>query len=295
MQPDIVHAHNVLSAKLIQEIGDYPFIYDNHEYWSKYLLTLLKDDFINPKNSNFSFIKSRINNIIKKYSMNNWIQWELDIVSEKPTLVPSNTIAIELSHIGKKVFTVPNFPMKKEIEDIPPPQKHSTFSSVYAGVAPYVGYRTPIRNIDGFLSVFSKYDIGILNIIGWKSEYLQNIKYHGFLDRKEMFSEMTNNSIGLIPFKRHPFHYYISPNKAYEYAHAGLLVLITNTIKPIFDELKDNATGFENHDEMVNKLKYFKTKPDELFSKRQQIFEFSRKYMLWEKNENYILEAYKLA
>jgi hypothetical protein len=41
IRPDIIHAHNVLSARLVQEVGKYPFIYDNHEYWSKYLETLL--------------------------------------------------------------------------------------------------------------------------------------------------------------------------------------------------------------------------------------------------------------
>jgi hypothetical protein len=42
IRPDIIHAHNVLSARLVQEVGKYPFIYDNHEYWSKYLETLYK-------------------------------------------------------------------------------------------------------------------------------------------------------------------------------------------------------------------------------------------------------------
>jgi hypothetical protein len=38
-KPDIVHAHNIFSAKMISEFG-LPFVYDDHEYWSKttYLL-----------------------------------------------------------------------------------------------------------------------------------------------------------------------------------------------------------------------------------------------------------------
>ncbi|MRN41835.1 MAG: hypothetical protein FIO02_12480, partial [Nitrosopumilales archaeon] len=31
-RPDIVHAHNIFSAKMISEFG-LPFIYDDHEYW----------------------------------------------------------------------------------------------------------------------------------------------------------------------------------------------------------------------------------------------------------------------
>jgi glycosyltransferase involved in cell wall biosynthesis len=143
--------------------------------------------------------------------------------------------------------------------------------------------------------LFEKYDIGILNIIGWKSDSSKNVLYHGFLNRKEMISEMSNNSVGLLPFKKHPFHYYMNPNKAYEYAHAGLLILSTNSIKPIFDELKDNVVGFEDYDKMIQQLKYFKTKPDEVFSKRLKTFEFARQYILWENHEEYILEAYKHA
>ena len=110
-----------------------------------------------------------------------------------------------------------------------------------------------------------------------------------------MISEMLNVSFGLIPFKKHPFHYYMSPNKAYEYAHAGLLILSTNSIKPIFDELKDNVIGFEDYDDLTHQLKYFKTKPDEVFSKRLKTFEFARQHILWENHEEYILESYKYA
>ena len=31
-RPDIVHAHNIFSAKMISEF-DVPFVYDDHEYW----------------------------------------------------------------------------------------------------------------------------------------------------------------------------------------------------------------------------------------------------------------------
>ena len=38
VRPDIIHAHNVFSAKMAKEIDTYPVVYDNHEYWSKYLV-----------------------------------------------------------------------------------------------------------------------------------------------------------------------------------------------------------------------------------------------------------------
>jgi hypothetical protein len=32
VRPDIVHAHNIFSAKMISEFN-IPFVYDDHEYW----------------------------------------------------------------------------------------------------------------------------------------------------------------------------------------------------------------------------------------------------------------------
>ena len=39
VRPDIIHAHNVFSAKMAKEIDKYPIVYDNHEYWSKFLVS----------------------------------------------------------------------------------------------------------------------------------------------------------------------------------------------------------------------------------------------------------------
>ena len=99
--------------------------------------------------------------------------------------MPSKTIAVDLFHLGKKIFTIPNFPMKSELEYIEKPKKHNNLSSVYAGAAPYLGSITPFKNIDGFIPLFEKYDIGILNIIGWKSDSSKNVLYHGFLIEKK--------------------------------------------------------------------------------------------------------------
>jgi hypothetical protein len=60
-------------------------------------------------------IKSKLDNVLKKYSIKKWIKWDLDLVSIIPTLVPSKTIAVDLFHLGKKIFTIPNFPMKSEL------------------------------------------------------------------------------------------------------------------------------------------------------------------------------------
>ena len=47
--PDIVHAHNIFSAKMMLEF-DIPFVYDNHEFWSKHSQLLLEMDKLNEVN-----------------------------------------------------------------------------------------------------------------------------------------------------------------------------------------------------------------------------------------------------
>ncbi len=105
---------------------------------------------------------------------------------------------------------------------------------------------------------------------------------------------MSNHSIGLIPFKKHWSHEYINPNKAYEYAHAGLYVMCTNSFKDMKSVLKEHCVTFDDYDEMKENLLYFKNNMDELYYKRLNLFEYARNNLIWELNERQILEAYKI-
>jgi glycosyltransferase involved in cell wall biosynthesis len=300
VKPDIIHAHNVFSAKMAKEIDTYPIVYDNHEYWSKFLVYQYEN------NSEIDYydknmmdkIKRNVttfSNQIKKTKRKVWIEWELEIVTDIPSLVPSPSIKEELSSISKKIFVLPNFPLKSEIERIVPPKNHDHFSSVYAGTSPYKGYQTPIKNIDGFLDLFEIGKLGKINVIGWNASDSEFIKYHGFMDRTAMINEMSKNSIGFIPWKKHPFHPYCSPNKAYEYAHAGLIVFSTNSLQPIFDALQNNVVGFDEYPEMVKKVQDLFSNSEEVFLKRIKTYEFARSNLLWENYENNIFDAYKQA
>ena len=72
LRPDIVHAHNLQSAKLISEFH-VPMIYNDHEYWSVYIKRIYESKLIKD-NSNFSskkknFFYNRITKI--------WSNWDL--------------------------------------------------------------------------------------------------------------------------------------------------------------------------------------------------------------------------
>ena len=142
-----------------------------------------------------------------------------------------------------KSSTVPNFPMKFETENLAKPYVQSRLSSVYAGSDGLNKQKIPNRNIDGITDIFINRNIGELTIIGWEGRSSsEKIRYAGLLPRQAMFTEMFEHSIGLIPFKKHWSHFFVSPNKAYEYAHAGLFVLLY-----IFSNTRTRHLGGQLH------------------------------------------------
>ena len=303
VQPDIVHAHNIFSAKMMLEF-DIPFVYDDHEFWSRHSQLLLEMDKLNEiqaekvsLNETIRGVRRRVKRkIINRHVNRLWAKWERELVSSVPTITVSNEIANKLRVIGNsnKIFVVHNFPMKFEVGGLGNPRQHDQLSSVYAGSDGHNKKKYPSRNIDGLTDIFTNNNVGDLTIIGWNGEFSEKIKYTGFLDRNDMYEVMSNNSIGLIPFKKHWSHEYINPNKAYEYAHAGLLVMCTNSFKEIKSVLKEHCVTFDDYEEMKEELLYFKNNMDELYYKRINLFEYARNNLIWELNEKQILEAYKI-
>ena len=305
-RPDVVHAHNIFSAKLVSEF-EIPFVYDDHEFWSRLSMLLREMVLMRRKIEDESHKSASLKNmgiqlmrirriVINNYAIKLWTNWEKEIVLSHPTITVSEQIAEQLRTIyhAKKVFVVPNFPMYSEVKDFEKPHFNDNLSSVYAGVEARGDITPAHRKIDGFISTFLEKDIGNLVIIGWNDKSTSNkVKYSGFLSRQDMFREMFNHSIGLIPFKRHWSHIYISPNKAYEYAHAGLAVLTSSGFEPVKQILKEHCITFDDYEGMATKLMYFKENLDELYKRRLQIFNYARENLIWEKNEKFISEAYR--
>lgn len=297
VKPDIIHAHNIFSATIVNEIDDYPLVYDNHEYWAMYTKTQLET---------FDYSKKHLNNDLKyltqnlfRNQINNrfvtiWTRAEKDLVEETPTITVSNSIVDDLLKISKKIFLVPNFPTFKEVESIPEPVYRESPSSVYAGVESKGQFTVSHRNIDGLFDIFEQSDIGQLFVLGWDANSSNKVIFRGYLNKKQMYTEMQNHSIGLIPFKKHWFHQYSSPNKAYEYAHAGLFVLNTPGLKSIGETLQEHCMQFENYSDLETKISELFQDMNELLKKRLKIYRFARNNLLWEHFERNIFDSYKI-
>lgn len=301
VRPDVVHSHNIGSAKLSHDLG-LPFVFDDHEYFG--MLSRVNAE--NIKFQNIPHLKSRFDRIkrnmklslISRQSISNWTNWEKELVLSVPTITVSEHIAHELRKMAdgrtKEIAVVPNYPLEAEQISFKEPQHHRQLSSVYAG-GDSKHKQVTNRNISGLTNLFADNDIGNLTIIGWdEPESTEKYRVTGFLPRDKMFYEMIQNSIGLIPWKKHWSHPFLNPNKAYEYAHAGLFVMLTSDLRSVIDTLGDNCLTFEDYDDLASKLENFKSNNDELYERRSKIFNYAKKNLFWEKHEKKIMDAYKL-
>ena len=303
-RPDIVHAHDIFAAKMVSEFG-VPFVYDNHEYWSEYSKILADTNRNASRNRKSTLPRKIFRRLIRKflndYAVRLWKKWETELVCASTTITVSYEIAEKLRAINRnnntsanRIFVVPNFPLRSEVEGFERPRYHGKLSCVYAGLSGKAHISPPHTNIDGLAEAFINNNIGDLTVIGWSNKSSENVKYTGFLSRESMYKEMFTHSIGLVPWRRHWSHSYANPNKVYEYAHAGLFVICTASLEPVIETLKEHCTTFEDHADMVSKLAYFRDNLDELYNKRLRIFDYARRNLIWETYEKNINRAYQL-
>jgi glycosyltransferase involved in cell wall biosynthesis len=312
-RPDIVHAHNIFSAKMVSEIA-VPFVYDDHEYWPSYVRRQIEsynsslEQSSRNNDSPKRIIRKTILSLLNARFLKLGLRWEKQLVLSTPTITVSENIAAELRHLGGngKVFITPNFPMKNEIKDIPPPKFHNELISVYAGIEPKNNIKIAHRNMEGFVDIFNRYnDVGNLTMIGVEESSNNTLShsgpsnakvaYKGYLPRHLMYQEMQNSSVGIVPFRKHWSHKYISPNKAYEYAHAGLVVLCTSSLVPIKNTLRDYCITFEDYEDMILQLRDCRNNMEKNYEMRLGVYQFAKENLLWENYEQNIFDAYRAA
>jgi len=283
IKPDIIHAHNIFVAYHSMNLG-IPLVLDDHELYS--IETKAKKENSNQKKKSVSQFKEKL-----------WKKWEEKIGEKYPIITVSNLIAQHHKKYCKNVFVVPNYPTRdsielKNIKEV----KKSNLCSVYIGTDS-VENIDPIRNIRGLHDIFlSEKDVGHLNRIGVSSPNNSKIQSFGFIPMKEAYQIMQKNChIGLLPWQHHWFHEYCSPNKVYEYALCGLWLITINDLKSVIDDFGPHCDTFGDYKELVSLLRHYNNHPDEINKKRNLSLDYAKSHLIWEKNEQKILDAYKLA
>lgn len=281
-RPDFVHAHNIVAAKLISEF-EVPFIYDDYESLPEKLK-----------------IKEKGSKPSRMYVK--WLgrKWEKELsYKASAIIVVGKTIAEERRKLSKRVFVVPNFPCRIETRSLKLDfNNDKRLSSVYVGLPDFsrslIGSCVSYRNVEGVLQFFRNDDVGTLTVIGDPDlPSFRNINSRGFVPHQMMMKELTKHHIGLIPWKKHWFHRYCNPNKPYEYAHAGLLVLSVSDLTCVIHRLGGHYVAFNDFHELKELLLYYADNLDEVDELRPKIRKFALENLTWEKKcEPEILQAY---
>lgn len=277
-KPDLIHAHNIVAGKLACELH-IPFVYDDHEYWSI---------------SMEAEVKTKSYHILS-HSYKKWLinRWEKEILERaSAVIVTSETVAKEHKRFNKHVFVVPNFPSLIENKTIKLNKTETKrLSSVYIGKD--CSKPRPYRNVTGLIEIFTKNKVGTLTIIGDnKLSTKPPVISLGFIPHQKMMEELTKHHIGLLPWKKHWLHKYKDPNKPYEYAHAGLLILSASDMTNVLDNLKQFIETFDDYKGLLKLLMYYKDNIQEVLEIKPKIRKYALKNLLWEKNESNILQAY---
>lgn len=194
MQPDIVHAHNLIAAAMMLDT-DYPVIYDDHEYWSKQVF----------KYSSRSLIKRVSAWPLKRITP----KWERAILEKYPVLTVGDRIAEEHREIADYVGVTKNYPLLTEVEHLEDGEHRR--GCVYVGNDFELPRFLPHRDMSGLDSL-----VAFDYISGYPHEVMMEL--------------LTHYRVGLTPWKPHPFHQYCDPNKNYEYLHAGLQVVLSRSL-----------------------------------------------------------------
>lgn len=280
--PDLIHAHNIIAANLISDFR-VPFVYDDYEYWSKHCEARAHIKYWRP-------VK-----IFKKWLYSKWEKKVLRKASA--VIVTCKTVAKEYRKSHSAVYVTPNFPSRIETESLELDfNKRKHLSSVYIGrdCSRSPGRRDPYRDVKGLLQIFHHNDVGTLTVFGDPDlPSSRNINSRGFLFHQKMMEELTQHHIGLIPWKKHWLHRYKQPNKPYEYAHAGLLVLTISDLNNVIESLGKYCVTFNDTYELEELLRYYADNLNEVNTLRTKIREFVLNNLTWEKKcEPEILRAY---
>jgi len=283
-RPDFVHAHNVVAAKLISEFP-VPFIYDDQEYWSKHSKFRDRDCMQKPQ-------KMLINRL--------WAHWGKEVLGKAfATITVSETITEEHKRSCNHVYTAPNLPTLIETKSLRlVSRRNDKLSSVYVGGTDFsfclTGACVPRRDVDGVLRLFGHNNVGTLTVIGDPNlPSFRNVHSLGFVPHQKMMNELTKHHVGLLPWKKHWFHKYCNPNKPYEYAHAGLLVLSVSDLPCVMHRLGEYCVTFNDLHELRELLLHYADRLDEIRELRPRIRKFALENLTWEKEcEPEILKAY---
>jgi len=283
IKPDVIHAHNLFSAKMIYDL-EYPFVFDDHE-----LISLERTSDVEWGQ------RGIVDWFAGRFEMRKWSSWENEVQSKATIVTVSDEIAEFYRRFGAKVFVVPNYPSLFELSNAQVSnEKNETFTAVYLGNDISTSFR-PYRSVKGLVEVFRELGIRLIVIGDVKLSSKGIIVSKGYIPHLNLYDVMSKYHVGLLPWKKHWFHKYANPNKPYMYAHSGMVVITTSSLLNVIKALKGRARTIEEYSNLKETLLQLSQDMDTVIKEGKDNKNYALNKLVFEHYENRVLEAYKNA
>lgn len=292
INPDVVLAINIFAGIMVHELG-YHMVLDDHELYS-FEIRFKEDG------------KRLIDRIIEKRKVKLYAEWENKISVEHPVVVVSNNMKRYYMEKGaKKVYVVKNYPALYEVKtiayrEVPCGNRIFAYIGGDISVKKTIQYRNLKETIKILKLLYERTKSFELIVIGDKelssSEFIKSL---GYLDHTEIYNILARVHYGILSWAPSRYHKICSLNKAYLYSHSGAIPIFTSSLEEMINEYQGLAIQIEKENFNENLLLVYENllnmNCNELNERRKSIFNFSRKNLIWEKQENDLLRAIKNA
>ncbi|KKN95789.1 hypothetical protein LCGC14_0176580, partial [marine sediment metagenome] len=199
---------------------------------------------------------------------------------------------------GKNVFVINNMPLKQEIDNI----EYDDVQSQDQVILSYIG--SPVdedvsisyRDTTKLLHLFNGDNINSKLLILGSDPSLtgRNIDSVGKVEHSECIRVLARSHIGTQGFEPHEVLAYCDPNKIYQYAHAGLLILMPQImLDNSLSSLKDISIGYNSLTDTANIIENNKDRI--LKHSHQKIRQWAKEHLIMDKFQETLESVYILA
>ena len=297
VRPDIIIAVNVYSGRLIYELG-YPLILDSREVLD------LRAFYGLPYRRNL------IDRIIHMMILKRIVESEYLIFEKHPVLAISDLAAKHYKYgMGaSKVYIVKNYPLRSEgVCALFNHPSRNEILMTYIGkeFTSGVNHHTFHRRMDTTWKVLQRtlhsYDFVRLLVIGDDKLKTQgNIVSLGYIKHMSIYRHLARVHYGILTLEPHIFHKYTNLLRAYMYAHAGVIPVITSTLEDVLKDLNKHsivveAENFKYNLELTLKKIIEEFDYEEHLLRRYKLINYARNSLTWENQEKTLINAIKHA
>lgn len=297
--PDLLHVHDIYNAAFINYIQNKlgvfgtPWIYNDHEAWGEIIKHSKPIDSIFSKKFWFRYLGWQI----RKFKFKGW---EKKIFSKDRAVITVSRLAREriFNKFGINSQLVKNYPMSYETDgvefsddrsfSIAVIENFSVKSKKYRDTKGFIGNVMNTKNIDVQLVVIGDPKMKSLVDISDAPNY-KKIEVHGIIPHMEIYDAIKGCMLGALPFHKHEHQFMSDSNKAYMYAHMGLVVLGPTTfcMDDLYYLAYDTMTQLPVLLEQFNK--------ENIYPSPTEIAAEARANLIWEKQEDKITTATEFA